>query len=596
MIKMFKILPKKIKLYFLFGVLVLLTNVGFSFLIPIFISQFLPLLINQDTKYQVHIFKNIIYESNNFANTLTFLIIITIVLIILSAITSILSTLVIVWAGENASNFYRNTLYTKYQKLSLKDISHYTIESLMTRINDDVGTFWDFLVGATTSLIKAPLFIFVGLIFAFLTDVTLTWTIVAIVPLLIGLLIFILKKVMPHIVKSRKIVDQNTKSVSEIILGARFIKAYNLQKHQFNKFKNTNKEWSKNGITIFNYFSLSNPFFFFAINLIIVLIYIGAYKLLTDNPNQDVGQLIAKINTFIEFEFFIGLGVGLFSQFVGTMFRARVSSKRIMEILNAKYENLRVKDGLLLEKNISNYPIEFKDFSFKYYKNSEHYALENINFYVPNGKTLGIIGPTGSGKSTIANLLINNMKYSTGNIKINNYEVSKINSKSLHQNIGIIYQDALLFSGTIKSNLLFANKDATDNDIYDALDTACASEFVNSFNDKLEHKIEQRGKNLSGGQKQRLAIARTLLANPKVLILDDTTSALDNITARKVLLNIKENYNCTTIIISQKINSIRHADKIIVLDNGKIIAYGTHDELLNSCEWYQDVYQNQLEQ
>ncbi|MCU9933110.1 ATP-binding cassette domain-containing protein [Mycoplasmopsis cynos] len=143
-----------------------------------------------------------------------------------------------------------------------------------------------------------------------------------------------------------------------------------------------------------------------------------------------------------------------------------------MEILNAKYENLRVKDGLLLEKNISNYLIEFKDFSFKYYKNSEHYALENINFYVPNGKTLGIIGPTGSGKSTIANLLINNVKYSTGNIKINNYEVSKINSKSLHQNIGIIYQDALLFSGTIKSNLLFANKDATDNDIYDALDTA----------------------------------------------------------------------------------------------------------------------------
>ncbi|WP_334687179.1 ABC transporter transmembrane domain-containing protein [Mycoplasmopsis cynos] len=145
-------------------------------------------------------------------------------------------------------------------------------------------------------------------------------------------------------------VDQNTKSVSEIILGARFIKAYNLQKHQFNKFKNTNKEWSKNGITIFNYFSLSNPFFFFAINLIIVLIYIGAYKLLTDNPNQDVGQLIAKINTFIEFEFFIGLGVGLFSQFVGTMFRARVSSKRIMEILNAKYENLRVKDDFITWK------------------------------------------------------------------------------------------------------------------------------------------------------------------------------------------------------------------------------------------------------
>ncbi|EIE39642.1 ABC transporter, ATP-binding protein [Mycoplasmopsis canis UF31] len=596
MIKMFSILPTKIKLHFLLGILILVVNVGLIMLTPIFISQFLPLLINAKSEYQIEIFKIAIYTTDNFSNALTILISSTVGLIIGGAITSFLSLVIIIWAGENASNFYRDALYIKYQKLSLKDISHFSIESLMTRINDDVAVFWDFLVGATTALIKAPLFIVFGLTFALLTDLTLTWAIVAIVPLIIGSIIYILIKVMPLIIKGRTIIDANTKSVNEIIHGARLIKAYNLQDYQFEKFDQTNKNWLSNGIKIFNLFSISLPFFFFAVNLVVVFIFVGGYKLLADNPSQDVANLIAKLNTFIEYEFMMALGISMLGQFLGTFFRARVSSKRIIEVLDAKYDDLQVEHGESLPLNASEYNIEFKDFSYKYYESSESYALENINFEIGAGKTLGIIGPTGSGKSTLANILVNNMKYNIGNVKIANKEVNQINSNELHKQVGIVFQEASLYSGTIKSNLLFAKDDASNEEIEKAVETACAKEFINSFSDKYEHIVEQRGKNLSGGQKQRLSIARTLLTDPKILILDDTTSALDNITAKKVIKNISKNYNCTTVIISQKINSIRHADKILVLNNGKIIDSGTHEQLLETCEWYKDVYHNQLEQ
>ncbi|VEU63504.1 ABC transporter ATP-binding protein [Mycoplasmopsis bovirhinis] len=596
MIQTLKILPKKIKIQFLIGVLILVLNVGLTMLTPIFISQFLPLLIDKKELYEIEVFKNVIYSAKDFTSAFIFLLVSTIALIISGALTSFGSLFIIVWAGENASEFYRNILYAKYQKLSLKDISHFSVESLITRINDDVAVFWEFLVGATSALIKAPLFIAFGLIFALLTDLTLTWTIVAIVPLIIGSIIYILIKVMPLIIKGRTIIDNNTKSVNEIINGARLIKAYNLQEYQYQKFNQTNKAWKDNGINVFNIFSINLPFFFFAVNLVIVFIFYGGYRLLADNPSQDVSKLIAKINTFIEYEFMMALGVSMFGQFLGTFFRARVSSKRIIDVINAKYDNLIVSNGETLPHDPSKYSIKIENFSYKYFKTSENYALKNINFELEAGQTLGIIGPTGSGKSTLANILVNNMKYTQGSVKIADKEVNQINSADLHKQVGIVFQEALLYSGTIESNLKFAKEDASEDEINKAIESACAKEFITSFPDTYEHIIEQRGKNLSGGQKQRLSVARTLLTDPKVLILDDTTSALDNLTAKKMVENIAKNYKCTTVIISQKVNSIKQADKILVLNNGEILDIGTHEELINRCAWYQDVYQNQLEQ
>ncbi|WP_027121075.1 ABC transporter ATP-binding protein [Mycoplasma leonicaptivi] len=597
MIKMFGILPKKIKLMFALSVFILFLNIILTMFIPIFISQFLPLLItNNNQIFNVKVFDFITISFETQKNALNFLIVSLVLMIIFGGITSFLSLLIGVWAGENASNYYRDALYRKYQLLSLKDISTFSTESLMTRINDDVAVFWDFLIGASRDLVKAPLFIIIGLVFALMTDLNLTWTIVAVIPLLLFLMFFIFKKVHPKIAQSRKNLDNVTKEVNETISGARFIKAYNLQEFQYAKFLDANKKWLNNSKSIFSLFALSLPYFFFIVNLIVIFIYIGGYKIISNNPSQDIAQLIAKMNTFIEYEFFIAVGISMFSQFLGTFFRARVSSKRIMTVLDYKYDNLFVKNGLQLDLKKSSYGVKFTDFSFKYFDSSPEYVLENINFEIKPGQTLGIIGPTGSGKSTLVNLLINNMKYTQGSIQISDEEVNKINSDDLHNSVGIVYQEALLFSGTVRSNLLFAKENATEEEINYALDNACSKEFVYSFSDSLDHKIEQRGKNLSGGQKQRLSIARTLLKRPKILILDDTTSALDNITTKKVIENIKQNYKCTTIIISQKINSIINADNIIVMDKGKIINQGKHEELINSNNWYADIYKNQIEQ
>ncbi|MEA4276169.1 ABC transporter ATP-binding protein [Mycoplasma sp. 21DD0573] len=601
MYKMFKILPFNIKMRFFIGIIIVILNVACTMILPIVLSQFLPLLTkgNQEI-YTITIFKNLqLYESSSWTNAFVFLLISILVLLALTAITAIASTMIIIGAGERASNFYRNALFAKYQKLSLKDISNLTTESLITRINDDVAVFWDFLVGASTSLVKAPLFIIVGLVFAFATDLEFTYSILAVIPLLLFVMVFISVKVNPKLKQNRKNLDAITKEVDETVNGARFIKANNLQEQQKRKFNHANNQWVKTEKNIFKFFAIGTPAFFGIVNFIVVLIYaIGKVKL-DQNPNID-GEFIAKINVFIEYEFVIAGGIILFSQFLGSMFRAKISSGRIVQVLDAKYDDLFIPNGKIISQtnDVTDYSVQFKNVNFKYFDTAEDYAIKNINFKIPGGKTLGIIGPTGSGKSTIVNLLVNNMKYTqeNGNILINGIEVRDINTHNLHKNVAIVYQDALLYSGTIKSNVLFAKPNATNEELQKALVASCARNFIQTFEDRENHKVEQKGKNLSGGQKQRISIARSLIIDPKILILDDSTSALDNLTTKQLIKNIKENYSCTTIIISQKINSIKHADNILVLENGKILDQGTHEQLLNSCQWYKDVATNQLDQ
>ncbi|TDV24082.1 ATP-binding cassette subfamily B protein [Mycoplasmopsis mustelae] len=598
MIKMFKILPSSLKRQFYIGTFLIIVNVLITMFIPILISQFLPLLINSTGQYQIIIFNITAYTSNNFSNTLGLLLGITLGMIAFSALMSISGLLIIVWAGEKASNYYRDALFCKYQILSLKEIAHITPESLITRINDDVAVFWDFLIGASTTLIKAPFYIITGLIFAFLTDVPLTWAIIAVIPLLLFVMTFIFKYVRPHIMKNRKNLDAITKESDENILGIRFIQAYNLQDQQYAKFKAANRKWRSTESSIFSIFSLAMPAFFFIINLIVVFIYSAAYVILDkDHSLANTTQLIAKINAFMEYEFIIAFGISSFSQFLGTLFRARVSAQRITYILDFQSSDRPFETNLLLSnQNKAAYSIEFKNLNFKYFETSEDYVLKDINFKLESGQTLGIIGPTGSGKSTLANLLVKNMQYLDGNILIDGKEVNHIDTNDLRKDVGIVYQDALLYSGSIKSNLLFAKENATDLELQQALNASCADEFVENFSDKWDHEVGQRGKNLSGGQKQRLTIARTLLIKPKILILDDSTSALDNITTKKLISNLNRDYQTTNIIITQKINSIKHADKILVLDKGRIIASGTHNELIQNCQWYWDVNYNQLEQ
>ncbi|WP_223214499.1 ABC transporter ATP-binding protein [Mycoplasmopsis gallopavonis] len=605
---MFKMLPRKTKMQFLIGIFFVFISVALTMLIPILISQFIPLLIpspksdsNQVMLEKIVLFQGVVLYQGPIKQVLTVLIVLTLSAILAAAITSIISILIIIWAGENASNFYRDRLFEKYQKLSLKDITKLTPESLITRINDDVGIFWDFLINASTSLIKAPLFIVVGLVFAFQTDINFAWTIAFIIPVLIAIFLFMFAKTNPLIKKNRKNLDQVTKESEETIIGTKFIRAYNLQEKQKSKFFNINNKWLQTETKTYKFLSLGTPAFFTIVNLVIVAIFIMAGYILSQNQNVDK-QLLAKINVFVEYEFILALGIVTFSTFIGATIKAKISAKRITEVFNLEYDDLYVTGGYNITNNygevndIKNYGVEFKNVNFKYFETSKDYALANINFKIQGGQTLGIIGPTGSGKSTLVNLIVNNMKYSEGQILINGKEVKEINSKDLHSKVAIVYQESLLYAGTIRSNLLFAKPSATEQELEKALNNACAKSFIQTFPDRLEHKIAQKGKNLSGGQKQRLSIARSLLIDPKILILDDSTSALDNITTKNLISNIQKNYSCTTIIVSQKINSIKHADQILVMDKGEIIASGTHEQLLEKCQWYSDIYNNQLMQ
>ncbi|ADE19490.1 ABC transporter ATP-binding protein [Mycoplasma crocodyli] len=596
MLKIFKIVPGKVKLYFFIGVFLLLINVVTSLLVPMFMSQFIKLIAqgSNSKSADIVLFQKFIIFRGQYDQTIKALIILTLSTVIISFITSLASIIITTWAGNETTNFLRDKLYKKMQKFSLKDIASISQESLITRVSNDVAQYWDFLISSTSTLVRAPLLIIGGTVFALLTDMTLSVSILVIVPILIGLIAFIMIKAAPLMKKNQVVLDEITKEVDENILAARLIKIYNLKDMQEKKFTSTNDKWLKLQVKSNNIFAIGHPFFFALINVVLVLIYaLAGIKIW--NGFDDYNYL-ATINIFIEYMFLISFGIVLLSQYLIVFYRAKVSCGRINQVLDFKFTNLFVEDGEYLDKdNKKGYSIEFKDLNFKYFDTSKEKALSDINFKLLPGQTLGIIGPTGSGKSTIANLLVNNFEYKNGSIRIDNKEVNKINSKSLHENVGIVYQEAMLYSGTIRSNLMFAKSDASIDEINKAMRVSCAIDFIQTFEDRLEHPVEQRGKNLSGGQKQRLSIARTLLRTPKLLILDDSTSALDNITTNKLLKGIKDEYDCTTVIISQKINSIKHADLILVLDESKIIGKGKHSELIENNDWYNKVYLNQLQ-
>lgn len=593
MLKMMRMLPLRYKLLFLLGSILVACGIVTTFIITNVVSQFVKLIYaNQNQSIDIEFLdKRIIFKNLNYQVAKTNIIIALISFSLGNAFFSLISMIIIIYTAECCSRFYRNKLFKKYQQLSLKNISDLKIESLITRISNDVAEFWEFLVSGATAFIKGPIMIIAGGILAFLTDRKMSISIWIAIPLISIIIISIGLAASPKIKKNQKNIEEITKVVNENVSGARTIKTFNLKNIRKNKFNETNKTWFNLQTKIYLIFGIGHPLFFFLINNLVVVIYIVIAKQIA-NQTIDIDS-ITKINIFLDYLFIVSFGILHMSMFLITLFRAKISANRVMEVFNYKVDLLDIDNQNILKNN---YDIKVQNLNFKYYDTAPKYTLDNINFEISQGKTLGIIGPTGSGKSTLVNLLVNNYLYHEGSMRIGEYEINEINTQSLNDNVTIVYQDSLLYSGTIKSNMLFAKDDANEKEIDNALINACAYEFVYNFEEELEHPIKRGATNLSGGQKQRLAIARALIKNPKILILDDSTSALDNLTANKLIKNIKEKYKCTTIIVSQKISAIKNADNILVLNDGKIICQGKHQDLLKTCQLYKDIYQNQLEQ
>lgn len=591
--KMYRQLPAWIKALFITGALLVFLNSLVSLFLPNLVSQFIRMLfVDKSDLVAIDFFnKRLEFPKASQSVVQKNLIIAIILITLVNAFLTLSSTLIIIYASERASEFFRNKLFKKIQELSLRNIADLKPESLITRMSTDVAIFWEFLVNAAIVMVRGVSMTVGGSVLAILVEPTMSIGVILIIPIMAVVIGIIGWKVTPLVKQTQSIVEEVTKNIDENIIGVRVIKTYNLEATRKIKFNDANNRWFKVQYKVNFLFGLITPIFWATVNMLVIIIYaIAANQAIRGVATDDT---IVDLNIFIDYLFTISTGIMMMLMFMGSMFRAKISASRINEVYESKSDNLYIKSDIKIDKN---FDLKIDDLTFKYYETSPGNALENINLELKEGQTLGILGPTGAGKSTLMNLLMNNYLYTDGSIKIGDKEIREIDTANLHQKVGIVYQSPLLYSGTIKSNLLWAKEEASDEDITNALKNACAYEFVEKFEDKLEHPVIQGGMNLSGGQKQRLSIARTLLRKPKILILDDSTSALDNITTSKVIKNIKENYDCSVIIISQKIGAIKNADQIAVMVNGKIIDRGKHKELLENCELYHQIYSKQLEQ
>lgn len=586
--RLFKVIDKKHKLLAFLSVLFTFFQVITDLIVPSMLMTLVMIIASpEEVKFVSIIYKDwkINLNSNQEALALcaSLMVSFSIIGIIFGSLSSFLASKVAV----EIARLTRNNLFQKIQTLSASNISKFGASSLITRLTNDVTQVQTLAILMLRLMIRAPFLFIGGLAFSLMTDLKLSITLGVMIPLMLIIIAYFAIKVLPLFSKNQKIVDQVNQASRENILGVRVIKSFNLEKVQEEKFNKVNTDWLNVSTKAFSIMNIMIPVVMLVTNLAMVILAIIGRTMFDKN---DYIFLSANITVFMQYLGYVTGGLLLTVMVLVILLRSRISAIRINQVMDEKPD---VKENK--SNNFINKPnIKFKNVSFKFNKDSEN-VLTNISFSLKEGETLGIIGPTGSGKSTIINLLSRVYEVNQGSIEIDNMNINDINTINLNETIGQVFQESVLFAGTIKSNLLFGKKDATSKEIQHAIDIACASEFINSFDDKLNHIVEQRGKNLSGGQKQRLQIARAIIRNPKILVLDDSTSALDAVTDKKLRTNIKkEMKNTTTIIIAQKINSIKDADKIIVLDKGKMIGYGKHKDLINDCALYKDIARSQL--
>lgn len=582
----------------IFAVLSTFGQVITDLIVPALLSSLLPIIAFTGSKIDdPHLYTNInfLYWKLNFTssdNAITILGIAMAAVSILGIIFGILGAFLASKVAVNLSRLIRSNLFIKIQSLSPSNLDKFGTSSLVTRLTNDVNQIQNMMFLSLRLLIRAPFMFIGGLIFALLTNLWLSISIVILIPMLVAAIILSGYYAIPLFKKNQKAVDTINIQSRESLLGIRVIKSFNLEANQRIKFANVNKEWTTVSTKAFRIMTSLIPIVMFIANFAtLVVLLIGRFE-----PQagiySDVGnpQGYTQILSFLQYQGYITMGLVLSVMVAVNYARSRVSSIRVNEVLNDTTDvpfvssNVKVNDG----------SIKFKNVNFKYSKDGEN-VLTDINIDIKPGQVVGIIGSTGSGKTSLVNLITRLYEINSGELLVGNNDVKQIDTINLRESVGYVLQENLLFSGTIKSNLLFGNEQANLDEINWALDISCASNFVSKFPEGVDHKVEQRGKNLSGGQKQRVSIARTILRKPKIIVLDDSTSALDAITDKNLRNNIKTKLtNTTVVLVAQKILSIKDADQIVVLDKGKILGVGTHHELLQNCALYKDIAMSQM--
>ena len=493
------------------------------------------------------------------------------------------------YAAEAASGFAKNLrkdMYYKIQEFSFENIDKFSASSLVTRMTTDVANVQMAYGMVIRSLVRSPLMVIFSTVMCFVVNPTLAWIYVGLIPVVILLFGLIIKFAMPIFSKLFPKYDALNESVQENINGIRVVKNYVREDYEKEKFGKASGEIKVGFTKAERIVALNGPILNLAIHIAVFFSAIGGAIIITktNGSQMEIGGLQALIQYGIQILMSL-----MFLSFVFVMISlAMAAAKRIAEVL---VEEPTITNPLNPVYEVKNGDIEFKNVSFKYSKNAEIDALSGINLKIKSGQTVGIIGGTGSSKTTLVNLISRLYDVTDGELLVGDVNVKDYDLKTLRDQVSVVLQKNVLFSGTIKENLRWGNPDATDEEIYHVCKIACANEFVEKLAEGYDKYIEQGGSNVSGGQKQRLCIARALLKKPKIIILDDSTSAVDTKTDAVIRKGFKEDLPDTTkIIIAQRLSSVENADLVIVMDNGKINGIGTNEELLKTNAIYQEVY------
>lgn len=484
-------------------------------------------------------------------------------------------------ASQGFGTDVRNALFKKIGTFSFAELDRFGAPSLINRVTGDVNQLQSAVAMLIRLVIRAPFLCIGGLIMAMAIDLKLSVILMIVIPLFILVLFLVMFKAVPLYTSVQKKLDTLTLVLRENLSGVRVIRAFAGVKRERERFKEKNSDYSVTAIRVGRIAALTNPATTIIMNLAaIAVIYFGGIRVNTGNLTQ--GEVIAFINYITQ----ILNAMIVVANLVVLYTKAYASAKRVSEVLSVQTS---IEYGERTAGEASDNAVEFKNVSFTYAR-SRVPAVNGLNFAVKTGETVGIIGGTGSGKTTLAGLIPRFYDATEGTVLLNGEDVRSYNEEALRNTVSIVQQRETLFSGTIADNLRMAKPDASDEEMRLSLDTAQASEFVSRLEKGVDTYVSQGGNNLSGGQKQRLTIARALIKNSPILILDDSASALDYATDADLRRAIRENTsNQTVIIISQRVNSVKDADRIAVMDDGEIAGIGTHSELIKTCEIYREI-------
>ena len=490
----------------------------------------------------------------------------------------------------------RREIFLKVEDLSQRDIDTIGTPSLITRCTNDVRVIQDFVLTCLRMIISVPIMLVGGVIMSFILNPKLATVIFAVIPIIAGIAALVIKFVIPIFRKRQKLVDSVNRFIREKLSGIRVIRAFNRTETEDAKFDERNEALSGLTLKFQRMMAVLIPICIVLIIIaldLLILIAANNYNAMDHiNEAEKLMSAIGDLQAFVIYMIMIVSAVTMTAAMFVIVPRAKISAMRITEVLNIEPSINDPENAETIDESARG-TVEFRNVSFGY-NEAENYVLSDISFTAEKGKVTAIIGSTGSGKSTVANLVMRFYDVNKGEILFAGKDIRSLKQDELHSRIAFIPQKALLFSGSIRENLLYGDENATEEQLRKALEISQSAEFVDKLQDGMESMVSQNGTNLSGGQKQRLCIARALVRNADVYIFDDTFSALDFRTDAALRKAIKENIDATVIIVAQRVGTIMDADRIVVLDEGRIVGMGRHSELMENCEVYQEIYNSQI--